>query len=77
MKSFKILTIYIQAIKRYQYSCIVMIPFSENLHYLDPGTGSYLFQALLAAGITVGIYFKNLKFFILSVLKKVRKSSKD
>ena len=52
-----------------------MIPFSENLHYLDPGTGSYLFQALLAAGITVGIYFKNLKFFILSVLKKVRKLS--
>ena len=54
-----------------------MIPFSENLNYLDPGTGSYLFQALLAAGITVGIYFKNLKFFILSVLKKIRKSSKD
>ena len=24
-----------------------MIPFSENLHYLDPGTGSYLFLALL------------------------------
>ena len=39
-----------------------MIPFSEDLHYLDPGTGSYLFQALLAAGITVGIYFKNLKW---------------
>ena len=54
-----------------------MIVISENLHYLDPGTGSYMFQVLLAAGITVGVYFKNLKFFILSVLKKIRKSSKD
>ena len=50
-----------------------MIIITENVQYLDPGTGSYLYQVLLAAGITVGIYFKNLKFFIESLLSKFKK----
>ena len=49
-----------------------MIIFSENIHYLDPGTGSYLYQIILAAGITVGIYFKNLKLFITSLVLKIK-----
>ena len=50
-----------------------MIPFNEYVNYLDPGTGSYLFQALLAVGITVGIYFKNLKIFVSSLIRKIKK----
>tara|TARA_Y100000816_G_scaffold165550_1_gene118625 strand:- start:531 stop:701 length:171 start_codon:yes stop_codon:yes gene_type:complete len=49
-----------------------MIIFSENIHYLDPGTGSYLYQALLAAGITAGIYFRNLKIFATSWMNKIK-----
>ena len=49
-----------------------MIIFSENIHYLDPGTGSYLYQIILAAGITVGIYFKNLKLFVTSLVLKIK-----
>ncbi len=49
-----------------------MIIFSENIHYLDPGTGSYLYQALLAAGITAGIYFRNLKIFAASWMNKIK-----
>ena len=50
-----------------------MINFSGNFNYLDPGTGSYLYQVLIAAGITVGIYFKNLKFVVNSWLNKLKK----
>ena len=50
-----------------------MISFADSLNYLDPGTGSYLYQVLIAAGITVGIYFKNLKFVINSWLDKLKK----
>ena len=52
-----------------------MIIFSENIHYLDPGTGSYLYQALLAAGITAGIYFRNLKIFATSWMNTRNKKS--
>ena len=50
-----------------------MIIFTENIYYLDPGTGSYLFQVLIAAGITVGIYFKNLKILLASWVSKFKK----
>ena len=49
-----------------------MIFITESVYYLDPGTGSYLYQVLIAAGITVGIYFKNLKFFISSWMQKTK-----
>ena len=49
-----------------------MITITEQFQYLDPGTGSYLYQIILAAGITVGIYFKNLKLFITSLVLKIK-----
>ena len=54
---------------------IYMMIINESFHYLDPGTGSYLYQALIAAGVTVGIYFKNLRFFMVSLLEKIKKNS--
>ena len=49
-----------------------MINFSQNFNYLDPGTGSYIFQAILAAGVTVGVYFKQIKVFILNIISKFK-----
>jgi len=47
--------------------------FKTNLYYLDPGTGGFLLQALIAAGITAGIYFRNIKLLIINFLKKIKK----
>ena len=52
-----------------------MINFDGTFYYLDPGTGSYLFQVIIAAGITIGIYFKNLKTFLISFFNKFKKKN--
>jgi len=49
-----------------------MIKFGTNLNYLDPGTGSYLYQVLIAAGITVGVYFKSVRVSIISFIDKFK-----
>lgn len=49
-----------------------MNKFEPTLYYLDPGTGSYLLQVIIAAGITVGIYFKNVKIFLISFFNKLK-----
>ncbi len=41
-----------------------------HLLYLDPGSGSMLLQALIAAFVGVGIFFKNVKMFVLSIFGK-------
>ena len=46
--------------------------YSSNIYYLDPGTGSYLLQVLLAAGITLGIYFKSFKNMVVSFFSKFK-----
>ena len=43
-----------------------------NFNYIDPGTGSYLYQVLIAAGVTIGIYFKSIKVFVTSFIEKVK-----
>jgi len=43
----------------------------SNLYYLDPGTSSYIVQIIAAAGITVGIYFRSLKAFIINLKSKI------
>ena len=52
-----------------------MIQITESFNYLDPGTGSYLYQVLIAAGVTVGLYFKNLKIFITNIIHNVKNKS--
>ena len=49
--------------------------FLDSLNYLDPATSSYIVQAIIAAGVTVGIFFKNIKFALLSIINKYRKKS--
>tara|TARA_Y100000816_G_C26043430_1_gene546658 strand:- start:147 stop:311 length:165 start_codon:yes stop_codon:yes gene_type:complete len=50
-----------------------MIFIEANINYIDPGTGSYLYQILIAAGIAVGVYFRSTKAYILSIISKIRK----
>ena len=46
--------------------------YNSSLYYLDPGTGSYLVQVVLAAGITLGIYFKSFKNMIFGFISKLK-----
>jgi hypothetical protein len=34
--------------------------------YLDPGTGSLIMQALIAGALGISMFFKNIKYYILS-----------
>ena len=43
--------------------------------YIDPGTGSLLFQALLSGFLTIVVFFKRIKAFIM--LKFMPKEDKD
>ena len=43
--------------------------------YIDPGTGSLLFQALLSGFLTIVVFFKRIKAVIM--LKFMHKEDKD
>ena len=43
--------------------------------YIDPGTGSLLFQALLSGFLTIVFFFKRIKAFIM--MKFMSKEDKD
>lgn len=52
-----------------------MVNFSSScLAYLDPGTGSYIFQMLIAglvgAGFAVKLFWTQIKCFVLSVFTR-------
>lgn len=46
---------------------------SLNLLYIDPGSGSYLVQAIIAAILGVAFYFKNLWFRFRSFFTRGKK----
>lgn len=53
--------------KLFSYLLILLVLFPKPVHaYLDPGTGSYLFQILIA-GLLGSL------FFIKSIVRKVKK----
>ena len=46
--------------------------------YIDPGTGSLLFQALLSGFLTIVVFFKRIKAFIkLSFGRKEESNQED
>lgn len=49
--------------------------------YIDPGTGSYFFQILIAsllgAGYAIKIYWQKLKAFFMKIFMKNKKDSTD
>ncbi|MGB3005939.1 MAG: hypothetical protein WBC06_05505 [Chitinophagaceae bacterium] len=49
----------------------------QFLLYIDPGSGSYLVQAIVAAVLGVAFFFKNIKNHIKAFFFKPKKNSKD
>ena len=49
----------------------------HTLAYLDPGTGSYLFQLLIAAVTAIIFYLALIKKKIKSVFRKLTKSKTE
>jgi hypothetical protein len=43
------------------------------LLYVDPGTGSYLAQVLIAAALGVAFFFRNIKLYIRSFFLRSKK----
>jgi hypothetical protein len=49
----------------------------QHLLYIDPGSGSYLVQALIGALLGVVMFFKTIKMYILSFFKRLFKKGTD
>lgn len=54
---------------------ILIILFSKKAFsfYIDPGTGSYLTQIILASALSVLFYFKHIKNFIKEKILNIKK----
>lgn len=47
------------------------------LLYVDPGSGSYLVQVIIAAAMGIVFFFKNIKLYILSFFRRFSRKHKD
>ena len=47
------------------------------LLYIDPGSGSFLVQAIIAAVLGIGFFFKNIWAFIKSIFYRGPKKTDD
>jgi hypothetical protein len=45
--------------------------------YIDPGTGGMIIQLLIGIAVAVGVFFRNIKYFILGLFGKRRDKSKS
>jgi len=49
----------------------------QSLIYIDPGSGSYLVQVIVAAALGVVFFFRNIKTYIKSFFSRSPKKSDD
>jgi hypothetical protein len=49
----------------------------QHFLYIDPGSGSYLVQVIVAAVVGIGFFFKNIKNYIRSFFIRSSKKPKD
>ncbi|AMP97132.1 hypothetical protein AY601_0161 [Pedobacter cryoconitis] len=51
----------------------------SHLLYIDPGTGSLFFQAILSAILTLSVFGSKLKLFVLYFIRSIksRKGNKE
>jgi hypothetical protein len=47
------------------------------LLYIDPGSGSFLVQAITAAVLGVVFFFRNIRLFIKSIFTRTSKKNND
>jgi hypothetical protein len=50
---------------------------AHYLLYIDPGSGSYLVQVIVAAIVGIGFFFKNIKIYIRSLFTRSSKKTND
>jgi len=48
-----------------------------NLLYIDPGSGSYLVQVIVAAALGVAFFFRNIKTYIKSFFTRSSKKTNE
>ncbi|MFZ9388420.1 MAG: hypothetical protein ACO25B_11115 [Chitinophagaceae bacterium] len=48
-----------------------------DLLYIDPGSGSFLVQAIIAAVLGVGFFFRNIWNFIKSIFHRTSKNKDE
>jgi len=59
------------------YISIPLILFSEQAYaYIDPGVGSYIFQAMIAGVLSSLFFFRNIKDSTVNFFKKIKKIKK-
>ena len=51
-----------------------MLPY---LLYIDPGSGSYLVQVIVAAALGVAVFFRNIKNYIKAFFHRPGKKTND
>jgi len=61
--------------KVFLLSLIFLLVARQAYAYLDPGTGSMIIQAIVAALVTVGVFWRSLLSFFKSFLKKEKDTS--
>jgi hypothetical protein len=49
----------------------------HNLLYIDPGSGSYLVQVIIAAALGVAFFFRNIKAYIKSFFTRSSKKNNE
>lgn len=49
----------------------------HHLLYIDPGSGSYLVQVIIAAVLGIGFFFKNIWAYIKSIFYRPSKKKDD
>jgi len=45
--------------------------------YIDPGSGSYLVQVIIAAALGVAFFFRNIKMYIKAFFTRPKKNPDD
>jgi hypothetical protein len=53
------------------YTFLILILIKDAHAYIDPGSGSFFFQMLLAGLLSVTVMIKPVKEKIISILKKI------
>lgn len=49
----------------------------EHLLYIDPGSGSFLVQAIIAGALGIAFFFKNIWAYIRSFFSRPRKKTNE
>ena len=57
-------------------ACVVLLPWREAHAYIDPGTGSYMVQLIIAgvvaAAVSVRVYFHRIRAALRSIFRGKR-----